>query len=94
MDQGACTQASKHAAQRQHAETLRQVGGYTEFLESLLEHHSSPGEVNHSSLDTFAGLSYAVDFRAFRPIVFEELVSPCVRSENVELDFISTYRNY
>ncbi len=55
-------------------EVLRQVGGYTEFLESLLEHHSSSG----------------VDFRAFRPIVFEELVSPCVRSENVELDFNST----
>ncbi len=55
-------------------EVLRQVGGYTEFLESLLEHHSTSG----------------IDFRAFRPIVFEELVSPCVRSENVELDFIPT----
>ena len=55
-------------------EVLRQVGGYAEFLESLLEHHSSSG----------------VDFRTFRPTVFDELVRPRVPLKNVELDFTST----
>ena len=55
-------------------EVLRQVGGYAEFLESLLEHHSSSG----------------VDYRTFRPTAFEELVSPCIPLKNVELDFTST----
>lgn len=58
-------------------EVLRQVGGYAEFLETLLEHHSS----NSSS---------GVDFRTFRPTVLEGLVTQRVRLKNVELDFTST----
>lgn len=63
----------------QAIEGLRRVGGYAQLLESLLDQHCQ----SHRC-------SSRIDFRAYRPTDFQDLISMHLRSENVNRDAFST----